>query len=302
MKKAILTGATGFIGSYLIQELTKNNVDIYAVVMENDPNVSKLPSDVHITYCNLENLINLDQLIKERDFDCFYHLAWAGTAGPSRANYELQLQNIKYTCDAALVSKKLNAKKFLTTGTITENIAQNQFHSNAKSENLIYGIAKMTTRHILDVLCNKHQISYLWAQLSNIYGGNNTSGNIISYTLSELSSGRKPQYSKALQPYDLMYVEDVTRALYLLGFNNTLGTFYFIGSGKPRILREYLLSIKDIFGHGAEIGLGEKPEDGAVYEWKWFDTKALETEMGFKVSKEFEENMSHIIHVEMNIK
>jgi len=94
----------------------------------------------------------------------------------------------------------------------------------------------------------------------------------------------------------------VTRALFLLGAHETKRHAYFIGSGKPRILREYLLSIKDIFGNNAEIGLGEKPEDGAVYEWDWFDTKALCEDTNFKVGHDFEENMSHIIHVEMKIK
>jgi nucleoside-diphosphate-sugar epimerase len=301
MKKVIITGATGYIGSNLVKELIKNDCEVFAVVRKDSLKIDLLPINMKIIYCDLESLSILDQLISERDFDVFYHLAWAGTAGSLRADYQMQLLNVKYTCDASLVSKKLNCKKFVTTGTITENIAQNQFNSGANSENLVYGIAKMTTRHILDVLCNKNQINYVWAQLSNIYGGNNTSGNIVSYTLKEIENGRRPQYTKALQPYDLLYIEDATRALYLLGFNKTPKKSYFIGSGKPKMLREYLLSIKDIFGNHAEIGLGEKPEDGAVYEWEWFDTRPIEEDLGFNAIRDFKEYMNYIIHNEMKI-
>lgn len=296
MKKAIVTGATGFIGGYLIDELIKNNVEVIAIVKMDDPNIGKLNKKIRVIFCDLENISTLDSLISDLDVDVFYHLAWAGTAGVNRSNYEMQLLNIKYTCDAAIISKKINVKRFLTTGTVTENIAKNYLSNGAKSENLIYGIAKHTAHTILNVVAHKYKIDYVWAQLSNIYGGKNTSGNIISYTLSELASGRKPLFSKAEQPYDLMYVGDVTRALFLLGCKQNIKNKYFIGSGTPRILKEYLLAIKFIFGKNSDIGLGERPDDGAIYNLDWFDTSDLISDIDFKVENSFEDNISKIIY------
>lgn len=295
MKKAIVTGANGFIGSWVIKELIKNNVEVIAIARNKKSNVEAISDNARIVYCDLDDITELSNKISNRDIDTFYHFAWDGTVGKSRANYELQLINSKYACDCAVVAKELNCKKIIYTGTITEKIAENILNINVKAGNIIYGIAKHTTHCLLDVVCKKLNLPYVWARLSNIYGGNNSTGNIISYTLNELQSGRRPTFSKAEQPYDLMYVKDAARALYLLGEKETQQSCYFVGSGTPRILKEYLLALRDIFGDNAEIGLGERREDGLQYFIDWFETRALKKDTGFKASYTFEEGIKETI-------
>jgi UDP-glucose 4-epimerase len=295
MKKAIVTGANGYIGSSLINELVQNNVEVFAVVRNRNSKINNLPENIKIIYCELDSISTLIDLIPDRDIDVFYHLAWEGTSGIDRANYKLQLLNAKYACDSAVVAKKLNCKKLIATGTITEKIAENILNLDIKAENTIYGIAKHTTHCLLDFLCKKLELPFVWARLSNIYGGINFTGNIISYTLQELQRGNKPAFSKAEQPYDLMNVRDASRALYLLGKEDTIKSCYFIGSGSPRILKEYLLAIKEVYGQNAEISLGEKPEDGLRYYQEWFDTTDLVRDTGFATENTFEHNILETI-------
>jgi nucleoside-diphosphate-sugar epimerase len=295
MKKAIVTGANGFIGSWLIKELLKNNVEVIAIVRNEQSNTETIPENVKIVYSELDAISDLANKVFDRDIDVFYHLAWTGTGGKARADYELQLLNSKYTCDSAIVAKELNCKKFICTGTITEKIAENILNINVKAENTIFGIAKHTAHCLLDVLCKKLDLPYVWARLSNIYGCNNSTGNIFSYTLGELQQGKRPAFSKAEQPYDLMYVKDAARALYLLGEEDTKKNCYFVGSGEARILKEYLISIRDIFGNDAEIGLGEKPEDGLQYYKEWFETMDLQKDLDFKAAYTFEEGAKETI-------
>ncbi|MGG1675873.1 NAD-dependent epimerase/dehydratase family protein [Neobacillus sp. NRS-1170] len=296
MKKVIVTGANGFIGSWVIKELVKNDVEVIAVVRSEKSNIENIaPGNVRIIYCELAEINNLRNKILDRDIDVFYHFAWAGAGGKDRSNYDLQLLNCRYACDCATLAKALDCKKFICTGTITEKIAENIFNLDVKAENNIYGIAKQTTHCLLDILCKKLDLPYVWARLSNIYGGNNTTGNIISYTISELARGNRPSFSKAEQPYDLMYVKDTAKALYSLGEKETQRNCYFVGSGTPRILKEYLLSLKNIFGDNAEIGLGEKPEDGLKYYDEWFKIDDLQEDTGFETAFSFEEGIMETI-------
>jgi nucleoside-diphosphate-sugar epimerase len=295
MKKAIVTGANGFIGRWLIKELQRREVEVIAVIRNKESKINFISDNVKIVYCELDSISDLSNLIEDRDVDVFYHLAWSGTAGKSRADYSMQLCNVKYACDGATVAKKIGCQKFIGIGTITENIAQNILNIPAKAENTIYGIAKHTTHCMLDIVCKNIKLDYVWAQLSNIYGPDNTTGNIISYTLSELKNGNRPTFSKANQPYDLMSVEDTAVALSLLGEKSTTKNQYFIGSGEPKILCEYLLSIGSIYGDRGRIGIGERPDDGLAYDLAWFDTTDLETDTGFKTKKSFEDNMEEII-------
>lgn len=295
LKKAIVTGANGFIGSWVIKELIKNNVEVIAILRNDKSCVNQMPRNVKVVYCELEAITDLPNRISDRDIDVFYHFAWAGAGGKARADYRIQLCNSKYTCDCAFVAKVLNCKKFICTGTITEKIAESILNINVKAENTIYGITKHTTHCLLDILCRNLNLQYVWARLSNIYGGNNTTGNIISYALGELQSGNRPAFSKAEQYYDLMYVKDTSRALYLLGEKETKQSCYFIGSGEPRILKEYLLELRDVFGGNAEIGLGEKQEDGLMYYKEWFETEDLQKDTGFKVVYSFEEGIKETL-------
>lgn len=300
MKKAIVTGANGFIGSWVIKELLKNNVEVISVIRNEHSTINTLSDNERIVYCELAGISELTKKISDRDIDVFYHLAWAGTSGSARVDYELQLLNSKYTCDCAIIAKELNCKKFICAGTITERIAENILNLTTKAENTIYGISKHTTHCLLDVICESLDLQYIWARLSNIYGGNNSTGNIISYAIAELQMGRKPIFSQAEQPYDLMYVKDAARALFLLGEETTNKSCYFIGSGNPRILKEYLLELKYIFGDKAEIGIGEKPEDGLQYNEEWLETSDLQKDTGFKAAYTFENGIKETISKDIN--
>jgi len=295
MRKVIVTGASGFIGSYLIKELIKNNVEVIAVVRNKNIDIRSIPRNLRLVYCELYSIKDLIKLVPDNNIDVFYHLAWSGTGGKERSDYQMQLQNCKYTCDSAVVARRMNCKKFVVTGTITEMIADDILDQEINSDNLIYGIAKHLTHSMLHVLCKNLDLKYVWTRLSNIYGIGNSTGNIVSYCLNELQKNNVPLFSKAEQPYDLMYVKDTVKALRLIGFERTVENCYFVGSGESRILKEYLITIKNLYGQGSDIKLGAKPADGLVYKKEWFDTTLLKKDTGFDVSYSFEEGMQETI-------
>ena len=77
MKKAIVTGANGFIGSWLIKELVKNDVEVIAVVRNEKSNIESIANieGLRIVYCDLNEIQTLPEKIADRDIDVFYHLA-----------------------------------------------------------------------------------------------------------------------------------------------------------------------------------------------------------------------------------
>lgn len=297
MKKVIVTGANGFIGSWLINKLVQNNVEVYAIVKDSMEDITRIKSlpNCHIVYCELNEIETLVSKISDTP-DTFFHLAWAGAGGAARSDYALQLLNAKYSCDAAQTAKMMGCEKFLCAGTITEKIAENILNIDVKAENMIYALQKHNTHCMLDILCKKINLNYVWMRFSNIYGPYNTSGNIVSYMLGELIQGRRPSFSKGEQPYDLMYIEDLVTAIYLLGEKETTKTSYFLGSGTPRLLKDYLIEIKDIYGNGAEIGLGERPEDGLQYYYEWFDILDLKNDTGFSPEYKFQEAVKKTVN------
>lgn len=293
MKKAIVTGANGFVGYWLIRELCMHYIRVTAVIKDENENISMLSefNNVDIVYCDLSQLETLTTLIKEKNYDVFYHLAWIAAGGAGRADYNIQLQNVKYACDAVKIAKQLGCHKILFAGTVTEKIAENILNLSGKAVNNIYGICKHTTHCLVDVESKRQNIDYVWMQFSNLYGPYSVNGNIVGYTIKELLQGHEATFGPANQIYDLLYIEDLVYAAYLLGANVTKQHSYYIGSGKLRILSDYLTEIGLICDKPELINIGARPDDGTRYEESWFDITPLKKDTGYTPQVPFEEGV-----------
>ncbi len=289
MKKVIVTGASGFVGRNLIRQLIKEDVEVYAVVR--NPAFKEFDgcSNVHLIFCELENIDKLSEDLSGIDFCAFYHLAWQGAKGAGRADYNAQILNAKYTCDAALVSKKLGCEKFITVGTITERLAENLSFDKVIGQNLMYGVTKDYTRKMLNILCAKEGIRYIWAELSNVFGGDDNSGNIISYTVGCFEKGETPAFGPCENMYDFIHIDDVSRALFEIGKKNTKENFYFIGRCENMLLKDYIQLLGDLYEK--PVSIGARADDGLRYERCWFNNDGLVKELNFKFKYSFMEGV-----------
>lgn len=285
MKNVIITGASGFVGSWLVRELSNNGYKVYAVLRSVKKSIN-FNENVEIIKCDMEHIYDLDKFISERNIDAFFHLAWDGSGGEKRSDYNIQLNNVKYSCDAAHVAKKIGVKHFFSVGTISENIVDNIFDYQHTSSNMIYAIMKKTSRYTLDVLCKMLGLKFTWLQFSNVYGPNNTTGNLISYALDSVIKDRVAKFSEGNQPYDFIYVKDLVYAIRLILDKDVENPFYFIGSGSEKILKDYLLVLSKLFGPD-RIGIGFRKEDGIIFKKEWFDISRLQYDTGFQPKTNF---------------
>ena len=295
MKKIIVTGANGFIGSELIKKCVENEIEVIAIDISFDN--SKLPESQYITTIN-SNLDCVEDLLAEipcGDYDAFYHLAWAGVNGASKADPLVQVKNIEVAVKCANVAKRINVRKFLCSGTIAEKAVESLNDLETTSGGMMYGVAKHCTHLILESYCKNIDLNFIWMQFSNIYGPKNKTGNLISYTIEEIKKNCPADFGPALQPYDFILVNDLIDAVYKLGDSETSKHFYFIGSGKPRILREYLHEIGKQCGKSELINIGVRPDDGIKYSIDMFDIGALTSDIGYYITMDYEDGIKYTL-------
>ena len=293
MKKVIVTGANGFIGSSLIKKLIANNVEVVAVDITFAGN--RLPDSNLITKVESGVEAALAEKIPAGEYDAFYHLAWKGVNGAEKADPSVQLANIQMAVDCANICKQLNVKKLLCAGTVAENATFSLPELAKTSGGMMYGVAKHACRLILEDYCKNIGQQFVWMQFSNIYGVGNKTGNLVSYTLGELLAGKEATFGPALQPYDFIYVDDLIEAVYRLGANDTKKSFYYIGSGSPRILKDYLLRIGELAGCADKVGIGIRPDDGIKYTMDMFCNKNLVETIGEYVCTSFVDGIEKTI-------
>lgn len=293
MKKVIITGANGFIGSSLIKKMVANNVEVVAVDITFAGD--RLPATDLITKIEPGVDAALADKIPAGEYDAFYHLAWRGVNGAEKADPTVQLANIQMAVDCANICKKLSVKKYLCAVTVAENATFSLSNLQQTSGGMMYGVAKHACRLIVEDYCKNIGQNFVWMQFSNIYGVGNKTGNLVSYTLGELMAGKEATFSPALQPYDFIYVEDLIEAVYRLGANETKKAFYYIGSGSPRILKNYLLRIGELVGYADKVGIGIRPDDGIKYSMDMFCNKDLVEAVGEYVSTDFDNGINKTI-------
>ncbi len=295
MKNVIVTGANGFIGSSLIKKLVARNVNVVALDISFQN--SKLPESnlIKKIESGLDNIENLLNVIPNEKYDAFYHFAWAGVNGSEKGNPVIQLKNAELTMNCATVSKKLEVTKMLCSGTIAERATESLSDLDKTNGGMLYGVAKHATHLMLETYCKNIGQDFVWMQFSNIYGPSNKTGNLVSYTITELEKGEEALFGPALQPYDFIYIEDLIDAVMRLGENKTKENCYFIGSGEPKLLKDYLCEIGKLYGRKDLIKIGARPDDGIKYSLDMFDTTPLIKDIGKYITKNFTEGIKYTL-------
>ena len=54
MKKVIVTGATGFIGTHLCRELDKNGIEVTGLARKDSVYINRIPDSVKIHWCGMD--------------------------------------------------------------------------------------------------------------------------------------------------------------------------------------------------------------------------------------------------------
>ena len=175
MKRAILTGATGAIGTALINELIKNNIEVLVFVREGSSRNSKIPVSplVTVKYCSLEKLADI-QNDTRKEYDVFYHFAWGATTGAGRNDMYLQNLNVKYALDAVGAAKRFGCTAFIGAGSQAE---YGRSETDLSPETPAfpetgYGMAKLCAGEMTRMYAHQLGLRHIWVRILSVYGPN----------------------------------------------------------------------------------------------------------------------------------
>lgn len=298
MKKVIITGATGMIGHTLIEYLLNRNIEVLAIIRENNNRKNDLPNHklLKIVECNLENLSKIN--ITENDYDVFFHFAWDGTFGISRDNVNLQMKNVKYTKDAVELAKKTGCSTFIGAGSQAEfgrveGVISENTTPNPENE---YGKAKLIALKESRKLANKYNIKHIWARIFSVYGPYDRMETMIMNTIKTMiEENESPQYTKGEQLWDYIYSTDVAKAMYLLAQKGKKNEIYCIAYGKQHKLYEYIEKIRDNIEPSIKLKLGEISYSPNQVMNLCVSINKLKNDTGFIPEVKFEEGINKTI-------
>lgn len=298
MKKAIVTGANGFVGSAVCNELQALGVEVIAIVRHPDADISRIKSkeNVRIVYSDFSVFRDLASLIPDRDIDVFYHFAWNGSAGPKRGDSDVQLKNVKYSCDAVKACSDLGCRRFVFASSIMEYEIEAAMSTEViPGINSLYCSAKIAADYMVRAIAGSLGIDYIRAVISNIYGPGESAPRLINTSLRKMLNGEHCAFSSGNQLYDFIYISDAAKAFVAIGEKGINNKTYYIGSQNPRPLKEFLIEMRDCVDPNIRIGLGELPFNGISLTYKEFDINAVKNDTGFVPEHSFKDGIQKTV-------
>ena len=292
MRKAIVTGANGFIGKTLVNALLEKGYEVVALDVRFD---DVLLNNTSVTCVNVMNkeVAELKDMIPSAEYDCFFHLAWVGTSGPARADYAVQLNNVKMACDYILLCKEVGCKKVVYASSINEMETYEYLQSDdiEPAGGYIYGTGKLAAHLMGETVAKLNGVEFIPMIITNIYGVGEKSARMIYTSINKLIHKEHCSFTAGYQTYDFIYITDAINSIIAVAEKGKAFNRYYIGSGEPKPLREFLIEMKNIVDPEAEIGLGDIPFKGVDVSYSQFDLKKVERDTGYKNAVPFAEGI-----------
>ena len=271
LKRIAISGATGAIGTALIQNALQNQMQVLAICHKNSKRIARLPISDNLRILELDTEEYSDFGNKEEElsslgkYDCFFYLAWKGTTGVARNDMNLQLSNIQYTLDAVALAAALGCKCFVGAGSQAEygrvdgtiSSTTQTFPENG------YGIAKLCAGQMSRIRCEQLGMKHIWTRILSVYGPGDGENSLIMSAISGFLNQRQTEFTAGMQKWDYLYSGDAARILMGLAKYGNSGMVYCVGSGKIQLLKEYIHQIyREVNGEDAtdeQLGIGLRP-------------------------------------------
>ena len=258
--KVLVTGATGFIGSYVVKELLKRQLNVIATSRDqNKARSFEWFSQVEYIPCDLN-------VMQEKFFqffqqpDLLIHSVWEGLS-----NYKDLFHLEKNLFSNYLFLRNMighGLKRLVVTGTCLEYGMQSgalREDMEARPDNP-YGLAKDTLRRFLEQLQKETTFDLKWIRLFYMYGKGSRPDSILSQLEAALQRKEKVfNMSGGEQLRDYLPVEKVAEYIIRISIQDRISGIINCCSGKPISIRKLVESYLAEKNKNIELNLGYYP-------------------------------------------
>ena len=246
MERVLVTGAYGFLGKYVIDELVKNNYKVLAFGRNKTKmqQLKKKNVDIFIgDFCNKD-----DALKATENVDYVIHCGALSTVWGKREDFINT--NVNGTMNLVESCRKNKVKRFVYVSSPSiyagrmdrTNIKENDYDDNNKLN--YYIESKILAEKELD---KNRDVNWVIIRPRGLFGIGDTS--IIPRLIRVNSKIGLPLFNKGKRCVDMTCVENVAHALRLcLESEKAVGNIYNITNGEPQCFKDLLEELFDKLG------------------------------------------------------
>ncbi len=260
MKKCLVLGANGFVGSHLVDELAEAGYAVRAFDRF-DRSAQFLPSDKVESYKgDAYNEASVKKAFKGIDyfFHCFSATTPYSSDNDPYSDIDKNLRPSVWLFEQCIESKVKKVVFLSSGGAIYGPIAEKR---PASEEDLAvpvspYGINKLAIENYLSYFQRRYGLKYVAYRLTNPYGPRQASSTqgVIPIFVHRIKDGQElVVYGNGSSTRDYLYIRDATKMIVESFSGNTAHSTYNIGSGKQTTLNQIIKTIEKVTGKKAQV-------------------------------------------------
>lgn len=272
IKNCVITGATGYIGSKLSQQLLDYGWVVNVILRKSGTQL--LPSlegkVVQHTYDgSTESLISAIKLSKP---DVVFHLASFFIADHRSCQItDLINSNILFATQLLEACAVNGIRNFVNTGTSWQHFRNDEYDPVC-----LYAATKQSFESLLDFYVDANNMNVITLKLFDTYGPDDTRPKLLNLLFNSIESGDELSMSPGDQLIDLVHIDDVIRAYFTAANHLLVGTLirshkrYAVSSGAPISLRQLVELLEDLACKKINVNFGGKPyrKREVMHPWK----------------------------------
>lgn len=261
--RALVTGATGFLGSHLVGHLVRQGNAVAVLVRPGSDRwrIHESLPDVRILEGDLTSVDSWAADAAEFCPETVFHLGWHGVGNRHR-NDATQLEgNVQAAVGLARLSVRLGCRAFVGLGSQAEyGPHEGTLDETAStSPTTLYGAAKLAAYHLCRVTLQPTSVRFAWLRLFSCYGPKDNPEWLIPSLISTLLERRLFSLTAGQQLWDYVFVTDAVRAIARVGACDEAQGAFNLGSGTALPLRWIVETVRDLIDPGLPLGFGEVP-------------------------------------------
>lgn len=277
--KILVTGATGFIGKKVVEELLSRNISVItsSTSVENARSCSWFGKTTHVI-CNLLSFSSNENLFEK--FECpdvVIHLAWADL-GKYYADTHIEIQlpahkEFLYNLVANGATHIVGAGTCFEYGRATGELSE----GTATEPCTPYGEAKVKLHQFIVGLMTEFDLEYQWLRYFYTYGEGQNPKSLMSLLDSAIARGDEIfNMSGGEQVRDFLPIEKLAEYTVAVALQKSVTGAINICSGKPITVREFIENRISGCGANIKLNLGYYPYPEYEPMAFWGDRKKMD--------------------------